>query len=95
MMKYIELKGDNNGIYITTTLVGDIWLNVSKPFRQAANSDKHVSLFLYLKKHKNATNEEIKTLLSFSRASVTFNFLSKLKYVKNVGKSRSSRWSLK
>lgn len=95
MMKYIELKGNNNGIYITTTLVGDIWLNVSKPFRQAANSDKHVSLFLYLKKHKNATNEEIKTLLSFSRASVTFNFLSKLKYVKNVGKSRSSRWSLK
>lgn len=95
MQKYIELKGNNNGVYITTTSIGDIWLDISKPFRKAANNEKHVNLFLYLKKHKNATNEEIKNLLNFSRASVTSNFLSKLKYVKNIGKSRSSRWSLK
>ncbi|MBK9457693.1 MAG: hypothetical protein IPO24_19985 [Bacteroidetes bacterium] len=95
MKKYIQLKGNNDGVYITTTDLGNIWLDISKPFREAVNSEKHVKLYLYLKKHKAANNEIIKTLLQFSRSSVTSNFLAKLRYTKNTGKSRSSLWSLK
>lgn len=95
MSSYIELKGSNNGLFITTTSIGDIWLDVSKKFNATSNSEKHIKLFRHLKKHKSANNEEIKKLLNFSRPSVTSNFLAKLKYVKNTGKSRSSIWSLK
>lgn len=95
MKQYIQLKGNNEGVFITTTTIGNIWLDVAKPFREAINSDKHVKLFLYLKKHKSANNEVIKTLLQFSRSSVTSNFLAKLRYAKKTGKSRSSLWSLK
>ncbi|MBK9557487.1 MAG: hypothetical protein IPO47_17050 [Bacteroidetes bacterium] len=86
MKKYIQLKGNNDGVYITTTDLGNIWLDISKPFREAVNSEKHVKLYLYLKKHKAANNEIIKTLLQFSRSSVTSNFLAKLRYTKNTGK---------
>jgi len=95
MKQYIQLKGNNNGIFITTTPIGNIWLDISKQFREAINSEKHVKLFLHLKKHKAANNEEIKILLQFSRPSVTSNFFAKLKYAKKTGKSRSSLWSLK
>ncbi len=95
MKQYIQLRGNNNGVFITTTNIGNIWLDVSNPFREAVNSDKHVKLFLHLKKHKTANNESIKSLLQFSGASVTSNFLAKLKYAKNTGRSRNSLWSLK
>lgn len=95
MKQYIQLKGNNDGVFITTTNIGNIWLDVAKPFRDAVNSEKHVKLYLYLKRHKSANNEVIKTLLQFSRSSVTSNFLAKLRYAKNTGKSRSSLWSLK
>lgn len=93
--QYIELKGNNEGVFITTTNIGNIWLDVTNPFREAVNSGKHVKLFLYLKKHRTANNETIKNLLQFSRSSVTSNFLAKLKYVKKTGRSRTSLWSLK
>jgi predicted HTH transcriptional regulator len=95
MKEYIELRGNNNGIFITTTELSAPILEVDKKFRDASNSSKHVKLFLHLKKHKNASNGEIKDLLQFSRSSVTSDFLAKLKYIKNTGKSRSSRWNLK
>jgi hypothetical protein len=95
MLEYIELNGSNEGIFICTNDIGDIWLDVTKKFKPTTNSEKHIKLFNHLRTHKNANNEEIMNLLEFSRASVTSNFLGKLKYVKNTGKSRTSRWSLK
>ncbi|PVH25195.1 RNA-binding domain-containing protein [Sphingobacterium corticibacter] len=95
LINYIELKANNQNVFITTTEAGDIALDVSRKFKATTNSEKHVKLFKHLKKHKSANNEEIKNLLKFSRASVTSNFLSKLEYLKNTGKSRSSTWSLK
>ena len=95
MLEYIEVRGNNDGIFICTTAIGDIWLDVNKKFKTPVNSDKHIKLFYHLRKHKIASNEEIMKLLEFSRPSVTSNFLGKLKYVKNTGKSRTSRWSLK
>jgi ATP-dependent DNA helicase RecG len=95
MKKYFQLKANNDGVFVCVTHMGKITLNTDKTFRAATNNSKHLSLFNHLKNHKTATNEEIMTLLGFSSASTTYNFLSKLKYVKNTGKSRSSRWSLK
>ncbi len=95
MKQFIHLKGNNDGVFITTTSIGNIWLDIPNPFKEAVNSEKHVKLFLHLKKYKTANNESIKSLLQFSRASVTSNFLAKLKYAKNTGRSRTSQWSLK
>ncbi|MEG0187643.1 MAG: hypothetical protein RR668_03185, partial [Algoriella sp.] len=95
ILEYIEFKGTNEGLFICTTEIGKIWLDVNKKFKIPSNSEKHVKLYQYLKKHKVASNEDIMNLLEFSRPSVTSNFLAKLKYVKNAGKSRASRWSLK
>lgn len=95
MKAYFMFHGNNEGIFITTTAKGIVALKVSKAFRTASNSDKHVKLYLYLKKHKSATNEEIMTLLNFKFSASTSNFLKKCKYVKNSGKSRSSQWSLR
>lgn len=95
MKKYFELKANNDGVFVCVTQLGEIALGTKKKFRAATNNDKHLTLFEHLKNHKTATNEEIMSLLGFSSASTTYNYLRKLKYVKNTGKSRSSRWSLK
>lgn len=95
MEKHFCVNGNNDGIFICTNPMGDIILTVTKKFKKATNSEKHVKLYKHLKTHKSSTNEEIMSLLGFSSAASTYNFLKKLKYVKNTGKSRSSRWSLK
>jgi ATP-dependent DNA helicase RecG len=95
MQQFFLYHGNNDGIYICTNARGIIALGVGKAFKTASNSEKHVKLFRYLKRHKTATNEEIMTHLSFSYSSSTSTFLKKLKYIKNSGQSRSSRWSLK
>lgn len=95
MKKYFNLEGSNDGIFISVTNIGKIYLDVTKSFRPASNSDKHLRLYHYLKKHKQCTNEDIMRHLGYSNPSSTYQFLKKLKYVKNTGKSRTSRWSLK
>lgn len=95
MNEYFTYHGNNDGLFICTTARGIVALNVSKAFRTVSNSEKHVKLYQYLKKHKSATNEEIKDLLGFKYASSTSQFLKGLNYVKNTGKSRKSNWSLK
>lgn len=95
MKEYFTYHGNNDGIFICTTARGIITLNVSKAFRTASNSNKHVLLYQYLKRHKFATNEEIKTLLDFKFSTSTSTFLKKCNYLKNSGKSRNSKWSLK
>ncbi|WP_413998230.1 hypothetical protein ACMDB5_10620 [Flavobacterium sp. W1B] len=93
--EYFTYHGNYDGLYICTSAKGIVALGVSKAFKTASNSEKHVKLYLYLKKHRYATNEEIMTLLGFKFAGSTSNFLKKLNYVKNSGKSRNSKWSLK
>lgn len=95
MKEFFTFHGNNDGIFICTTAKGIVALNVSKAFRTASNSDKHVKLYQYLKKNKSANNDEIKDLLGFKFASSTSQFLKNLNYVKNTGKSRKSNWSLK
>lgn len=95
MKKYFMFHGNNDGIFICTTAMGIITLKVSKAFRTVSNSQKHVKLYKYLKRHKFATNEEVKTLLEFKFSTSTSGFLKKCNYLKNAGKSRNSKWSLK
>ena len=92
---FINASWQRCQVHFLRNILTSILKKNSKPFREAVNSEKHVKLYLYLKKHKAANNEIIKTLLQFSRSSVTSNFLAKLRYTKNTGKSRSSLWSLK
>lgn len=93
--EYFTYRGNSDGLYISTSAKGIGALGVLKAFRTASNSEKHVKLYLYLKKHRYANNEEIMALLGFKFASSTSNFLNKLNYVKNSGKSRNSKWGLK
>ena len=91
MKKHFCVKANNEGVFIGTNPYGDIILTVTKKFKKATNSEKHIRLYHHLKIHKTSTNGEIMSLLGFSSAASTYNFLKKLKYVKNTGKSTSSR----
>ena len=95
MKKHFCVKANNEGVFICTNPYGDILLSVTKKFKKSTNSEKHIKLYNHLKTHKTSTNGEIMSLLGFSSAASTYNFLKKLKYVKNTGKSTSSRWSLR
>ncbi|HCX23930.1 MAG: hypothetical protein CMB80_12885 [Flammeovirgaceae bacterium] len=93
--KYFELKGSNDGVFICP-FEGILELfEVNKPFKAAINSEKHISLYKFLKQHERASNEEVMQVLGFASAASTYQFLRKLKYVVNTGKSRNSRWKLK
>ena len=95
MKKHFCVKANNEGVFIGTNPYGDIILTVTKKFKKATNSEKHIKLYNHLKIHTTSTNGEIMSLLGLSSAASTYNFLKKLKYVKNTGKSTSSRWSLR
>lgn len=95
IQKYFQLKGNIDGVYICPNIGIQSLFEVNKPFKAASNSQKHISLYKFLKQHKSASNEEIMQHLGFASAASTYQFLSKLKYVFNTGKSRNSRWKLK
>jgi len=95
MKRFFELKGSNEGVFVCVKELGVSLLKVTKKFRASTNSQKHIKLFKYLRTHGEASNEEIMSHLEFAQPSSTSNFLRKLKYVINEGKSRSSRWRLK
>jgi predicted HTH transcriptional regulator len=95
MQMYFELKGSNEGVFVCVRDLGSNLLKVTKKFRASSNSKKHIALYKYLKLHGEASNEEIMKHLEFAQPSSTYNFLRKLEYVINEGKSRSSRWKLK
>lgn len=92
---FVCYKANNDGIYLCPQDSASTLFEVSKHFRDSTNSDKHIKLFHFLKLHKSASNEELMSLLGFASPASTYQFLSKLKYVANRGKSRNSKWFLK
>jgi predicted HTH transcriptional regulator len=68
---------------------------VEKTPRASTNSQKHIKLYKFLRNYSTASNEEIMRHLGFASPASTYQFLKKLKYVVNTGKSRKSRWKLK
>jgi ATP-dependent DNA helicase RecG len=93
--EYVCYKANNDGIYVCPQDHTNSLFDVSKPFKDSMNSEKHIKLFHFLKLHTSASNEELMSLLGFASPASTYQFLSKLKYVANRGKSRSSKWYLK
>lgn len=93
--KYFSLKANNDGVYICPNEIIESLFDITKPFKDSVNSDKHVKLFTYLKEHKFGSNGDLMNLLGFASPASTYQFLIKLKYVGNKGKSQSSKWFLK
>lgn len=92
---YVELKGDNSGIYVCPRRRYNFYFEVTKPFPTASNSDKHIKLYKFLKTHGEANNEVIMKHLGYKSAGATSSFLKKAIYTVNKGKSRNSKWYLK
>jgi ATP-dependent DNA helicase RecG len=95
MKTYLILKGTNEDIYICPNEMIQDLFEVEKTHRASTNSQKHIKLYKFLKTYEAASNEEIMKHLGFASSASTYQFLKKLKYVKNTGKSRKSRWKLK
>jgi predicted HTH transcriptional regulator len=93
--KYFSLKANNDGVYICPNEIINSLFDITKPFKDSVNSDKHVKLYIYLKEHKMGSNGDLMNLLGFASPASTYQFLIKLKYVGNKGKSQSSKWFLK
>ncbi|WP_430898662.1 MULTISPECIES: RNA-binding domain-containing protein [unclassified Paraflavitalea] len=92
---YVCYKASNEGVYICPSGLANSLFDVSKPFQDSKNSEKHVKLLQFLKLHRSANNEELMNLMGFTSSASTYQFLSKLKYVINRGRGRSSKWFLK
>lgn len=94
MMKYLVLKGNNDGVFICPhEMIQDLF-EVEKTPRASTNSQKHIKLYKFLKSYGAASNEEVMKHLGFASPASTYQFLRKLKYLQNTGKSRKSRWKL-
>jgi len=92
---YFEFKANNDGVYICPNQIISSLFDISRPFKDSINSEKHIKLFIYLKEHKQGSNGDLMNLLGFASPASTYQFLAKLKYVGNKGKSQSSKWFLK
>ncbi|MFT3911416.1 MAG: putative DNA binding domain-containing protein [Ferruginibacter sp.] len=95
LLTYVCYKANNDGLYICPQDISFNLFDTNKQFKDSTNSDKHIKLFQFLKLHKSGSNEELMNLLGFASSASTYQFLSKLKYVVNKGRSRSSKWFLK
>lgn len=94
MSKIIELAGNRNGVFIKVKDSYLEYLKVSKKMKITAASEKHVKLFTFMMKHKNATNEDITKLLKYKHSSQTSTFLRNLEYVKKKKTGVTSFWAL-
>lgn len=95
MKTYLVLKGNNDGVFICPNEMIQDLFEVEKTPRASTNSNKHIKLYKFLKSYDAASNEEIMKHLGFASSASTYQFLNKLRYVQNTGKSRKSRWKLK
>ncbi len=92
---YVELKGSNLGVFVCPKRKYNYYFEVTNPFKTGSNSDKHIKLFKFLKKHKEANNEVLMNHLGYKSAGATSTLLKKATYTLNKGKSRNSKWYLK
>jgi hypothetical protein len=90
----LQLAGTKDGIYVVADPDWLHVLDVTKPFRTREASDKHVKLFTYLMKHREASNTDLTSLLNYAHASQTSRFLREAKYVKRSGTGPNIRWSV-
>ena len=90
----VELCGTPSGLFVRVRPGWKDYLEVGRLFRPSANSAKHVNLYSYLKQHGDASNSDLRSVLSHSYSSQTSRFLKTAKYVHRTGSGPSARWSL-
>ena len=93
--KYVELKGNNDGVFICPKRAYHSFFEINNPFKAGTNSGKHIKLFKFLKTHGKANNEVLMNHLGYKSAGATSSLLKKANYTYNKGKSRNSTWYLK
>ena len=90
----VELCGTPSGIFVRILPAWKTYLEVERLFRPSVNSQKHVELYSYLKRHDEASNADIRPVLGHTYGSQTSRFLRDAKYVERRGVAASARWSL-
>jgi ATP-dependent DNA helicase RecG len=90
----VELCGTQSGIFIRVRPQWKSFMEVGREFNPSKNSDKHVTLFRYLKQHGTASNANLREALGHTHSSQTSSFLRHAKYVQRTGSGPSARWSL-
>jgi len=90
----VEPCGTQSGIFIRVTPKWKAFLGVGREFAPSRNSEKHVALYRYLKRHGEASNANLRGVLKHASASQTSGFLRHAKYVERTGSGPSARWSL-
>ena len=94
-IKQIEFCGSKEGVYIIVNPTWNEFFEIRKPFSVTPTSTKHVKLYDYLMEFKEASNDEITTLLEHNNSTYTSKFLKAAKYVYRIGNSRNSRWLIR
>lgn len=90
----VELCGTSDGLFVRVRREAMQSLNVTRIFRVSTNSEKHVALYSYLKRHTRASNADIREVLGHAYSSQTSRFLREARYVARSGSGPSARWFL-
>lgn len=94
MKHIVELSGTNDGLFVTLKDGYRKMFLAKRKLKKSKASDRHVKLYIYLKKYQQASNEEISAEIGFNHSSQTSVFLRGCKYMKRTGKASSSKWFL-
>jgi ATP-dependent DNA helicase RecG len=75
----VELCGTPSGVFVRVLPSWKAYLQVDRLFRPSVNSEKHVALYSYLKRHAEASNADIRPVLGHAYSSQTSRFLKDAK----------------
>jgi predicted HTH transcriptional regulator len=93
-LEQVELCGTKERVFIRVTPSWKSLLKVDRLLPISPTSEKHVKLYSYLKRHREASNAELTEVLGYSYSSQTSKFLREAKYVQRSSSGPSARWSL-
>lgn len=90
----IELCGTKDGVFIRVIPRWNSFFDVKRTFKISSTSEKHVSVYDYLREFTQASNDDITQLLKHKSATHTSKFLKDAIYTKRNGNGPKARWSL-
>jgi hypothetical protein len=93
-LPFLELCGDQSGVYIRIQPNWNSLFEVQKSYRVSRSSDKYVALYDFLREHESGSNADISRLLGYSHSSQTSRFLRETSWVRRSGNGPSATWLL-
>jgi ATP-dependent DNA helicase RecG len=93
-LPFLELCGDQTGVYVRIQPSWNILFEVQKSYRVSRSSDKYVALYDFLREHQSGSNADISGLLGYAHSSQTSRFLRDTIWVRRSGNGSSAVWSL-